>query len=114
MPSIQAVLSDAIVLWRMCIVWGKKRPFVAFGTTMLAATFGLNVANIVWIAGHVWKGEIENPADTENVATYGISTIGIAAAFMSLASNLSATILVGVKAWCFFLRAHRETRLTCS
>ncbi|VDB85191.1 unnamed protein product [Peniophora sp. CBMAI 1063] len=101
--SLNAVLSDTIVLWRLCAVWEKRRPVIAFGLTLSVVILGLNVAN-VGINAHeqidfdTVKAVNGNSSDSEFIATYGSTAIGLAAAFISLGSNLCATILVGVKA----------------
>ena len=96
-------MSDSIVLWRMHVVWNKSRPITALGVTLLLTILGLNVANIVGVARYEAMyvyGVYENTQDTEIVATYGNTPVGLAAAFMSLASNICATALVGIKFWC--------------
>ncbi|KZV60525.1 hypothetical protein PENSPDRAFT_593945 [Peniophora sp. CONT] len=79
-------MSDSVVLWRMCAVWENARPVIAFGAALLITTLVLNINNI-------------NANDSEIIPTYGAQYVGLAAAFVSLASNLCATILVGIKAW---------------
>ncbi|KZV60077.1 hypothetical protein PENSPDRAFT_694595 [Peniophora sp. CONT] len=99
--SFNAVMSDSIVLWRMCVVWDRARPAVIFAATVLVTTLALNIANIVVIAAGLRAGKFDdatvNSKDTEFITTYGGTTIGLAAAFISLASNLCATILGSVK-----------------
>lgn len=111
-------MSDSIVLWRMVVVWERKRPILALGAALLVTTLGLNIANIVSEAGFQAlpgdlfddqdsgiipddkdSGIIPNEKDSEIISTYGETSIGLAAAFVSLASNLCATALVGLKAW---------------
>lgn len=94
-------MSDSVVLWRMCAVWENARPVIAFGASLLITTLVLNVNNIV-IAAPEDTGltfTAENTNDSEIIPTYGAQYVGLAAAFVSLASNLCATILVGIKAW---------------
>ena len=100
-------MSDAIVLWRMCAVWNGMRYVVALGTALLVSTLSLNIANIVGVARRELDvflvptaGFKENIQDTEIVSTYGANSIGLAAAFVSLASNFTATALVGFRFWC--------------
>ncbi|VDC05456.1 unnamed protein product [Peniophora sp. CBMAI 1063] len=98
--SLNAVMSDSIVLWRMGVVWERKRPILALGAALLITTLGLNIANIISKAGiQASRGIIYNDKDSEIIATYGETSIGLAAAFVSLASNFCATVLVGLKAW---------------
>ena len=87
----------------MYAVWDRARPILACGLTMLIATFSLNVANVVLNARGQLKdygeGVAQNLHDTEITTTYGGNRVGLAAAFMSLASNACATSLVAVRVW---------------
>ncbi|VDC05474.1 unnamed protein product [Peniophora sp. CBMAI 1063] len=87
--SINVIMSDIIVLWRMCVVWNNDRTIICFGVLMALATLALNIANLV---GSAFSLDATFP-------TYGRSSGGTATALLSLISNLSATVLVGVKAW---------------
>lgn len=95
-------MSDSIVLWRMCVVWGKSRPILVFASLLLVLTCVFNVTNIIESANQLgWFAVIGLPSegDTELITTtYGGSNVGLATAFLSLVSNSCATILVGVKA----------------
>ncbi|KZV66935.1 hypothetical protein PENSPDRAFT_67793 [Peniophora sp. CONT] len=106
---LNAVMSDSIVLWRMCAVWKNARPILIFGTVLLVTTTALNITNgivlVVGTADRAGSGIILNSKDSELLFTYGSNSIGLAAAFMSLISNLCATALVGLKAW-----LHRQRR----
>ncbi|VDB96659.1 unnamed protein product [Peniophora sp. CBMAI 1063] len=101
--SINAVLSDSIVLWRMCVVWDKRRLVLAFATVLIIAISVFNVLNLVWDGASVKLSAIPSPGfnvgDTEIIVIYGKTYVGLAAAFVSLASNACATALVGLKAW---------------
>lgn len=95
-------MSDSVVLWRMCVVWGNARIAIAFGAVLLATALGLNITNIIASAREELLGSISGPQkidDVELISTYGTQYVGLAAAFVSLAGNLCATMLVGVKAW---------------
>ncbi|KZV67790.1 hypothetical protein PENSPDRAFT_754676 [Peniophora sp. CONT] len=105
--SFNAIMSDSIVLWRMCVVWGKTLPVRAFAVMSLVATLGLNIANLV-VEDHLFLhptgpgvglNKMRNTHDPELLGTYGETPIGLAAAFASLASNTCATLLVAIKAW---------------
>ena len=93
-------MSDSIVLWRMCVVWERAWPVLAFAAALLITTLGLNIANIVSQADFEATLKVTyNEQDSETLPTYGQTSIGLAAAFVSLTSNLCATALVGLKAW---------------
>ena len=101
-------MSDSIVLWRMCVVWSNALPLLALSGALIVATCTLNVANIVAIGSESpyvdvgFAPNIQNSFNAKNIgpaSTYGAQNVGLAAAFLSLTSNLCATILVGVRAW---------------
>lgn len=97
------VLSDSIVLWRMYVVWDRARPVLVLGAAFLLAILGLNIANItedarVQLVAYT-AGIAENKHDTEIISIYGASLLGLLTAFVSLACNLCATTLVGVRVW---------------
>ncbi|VDC03301.1 unnamed protein product [Peniophora sp. CBMAI 1063] len=109
--SFNTVISDSIVLWRMCVVWDRARPMLVMSAILLVTTLGLNIANIVGEAhGSVGGAIIYNYADTELVPTYGQSFIGLATVFISMASNLFATTLVGIKFWLHRTRVSKYLR----
>ncbi|KZV59876.1 hypothetical protein PENSPDRAFT_376842 [Peniophora sp. CONT] len=102
--SLNVVMSDSIVLWRMCVVWERARAVLVVGAAMLVTTLGLNIANVVAeakLAGIdiVTPEGFANDKDSEMIVIYGLQSVGLAAAFFSLASNLCATALVGLKIW---------------
>lgn len=84
----------------MCIVWDMSRLVRVFAAALLITTFGLNVATI-YIAANLSPNVFYNlnDDDSELNAIYGGTSIGLAAAFVSLASNLCATVLVALKVW---------------
>ena len=96
-------MSDSIVLWRMCVVWDRVRSVRVLSAVLLVATLALNIANIV-VLERITKDyhwfRAKNHRDSEIISTYGFTPIGLASAFVSLASNFCATVLVGIKAWC--------------
>ena len=66
----------------------------------MLASSDTNIANIVSQADFEATLKVTyNEQDTETLPTYGQTSIGLAAAFVSLTSNLCATALVGIKAW---------------
>ena len=97
-------MSDSVVIWRMCVVWDKARIAIIFGGMLLVSTAALNIANLAFRAGARPfslndGGVAQNYSDSEIILTYGSNYVGIAAALVSLASNLMATILVAFKIW---------------
>ena len=94
----QVTLSDAIVLWRMCTVWDKRRFTITLSVVLVVTTTALAIANLVGLSG-IAGGGTGNLLDSEVLPTFGDNSIGLATAFMSLASNVCATVLVALKAW---------------
>ena len=101
-------MSDSIVLWRMCVVWGRTRPICAFAAILLLTTLGFNMADIVLITRKFVTYDASTSSNGSTAITgsgiitaYGRSDAGLAAAFLSLmlASNICATLLVGIKTW---------------
>ncbi|VDC05465.1 unnamed protein product [Peniophora sp. CBMAI 1063] len=116
--SINVIISDAVVLWRMCVVWDKRPAILGFGAILVATTIGLNVANIVGEGRISDRGTIlvghGNPLSENLFRIYSLGSIGLVTVFVSLVSNFCATVLVGVKAWIHRRRlaefAHAHTR----
>ncbi|VDB93779.1 unnamed protein product [Peniophora sp. CBMAI 1063] len=111
--SLNSVMSDSIVLWRMFVVWDRARPALALGVAFLSAILGLNIANFVGTARGVYGdfgGSGYNYLDLEIVYTFGTNPVGLAAAFVSLASNFCATVLVAIKAWSHQRKAAKHLR----
>ncbi|VDB85184.1 unnamed protein product [Peniophora sp. CBMAI 1063] len=110
--SFNTVMSDFIVLWRVYVIWDRARSWLALGGVWLIILLALNVANIVGIAaiqfGQGTSMTELNTQDSEVLPTYGMIYVGVGAAFMSLATNLSATLLVGLKAWLLRWRIYKH------
>ena len=85
----------------MCAVWSNSRIVLAFAAVAALGTSALNIANLIWLSAtqkDVFSASVST-TDTEVVPIYGLSHVSLAAAFISLASNVCATFLVGLKAW---------------
>ena len=82
----------------MCTIWEKARFAVVLSAVLVVTTAILAIFNVVGL-GRLVDGGPENALDSEVLPTFGETTVGLAAAFMSLASNACATGLVGLKAW---------------
>ena len=102
-------MSDSIVLWRMCVVWDRARLVCVLALTMLVATLGIVIANLVLgiHALNAGSGDSSDPATDGNtshseiVSSYAENHFGLVAAFalLTLVSNLCATAFVARKAW---------------
>ncbi|KAI0258649.1 hypothetical protein BC834DRAFT_701354 [Gloeopeniophorella convolvens] len=90
-PLINAVLSDAIVMWRAWIIWDKSRGVLAISTVFSLATLAFGIWGSVTVKLRS-GGQTVTDIDTHDYLT----TIYCA---ISLASNLWAFGLVAWKAW---------------
>ncbi|VDB98898.1 unnamed protein product [Peniophora sp. CBMAI 1063] len=112
-------MSDIVVLWRVCAVWDRKRSILRLSAALIIATIGLNLVNIIDTAILHTSWGTPGSTDYENIVEiYGQSPVGLAAVFMSLASNICATTLVGFKVWLHrrqmseFAQSHGRRSLT--
>ncbi|VDB96626.1 unnamed protein product [Peniophora sp. CBMAI 1063] len=104
--SMNIVMSDAIVLWRVVVLWEKgRRPDVVItAIAMLGLTIALTITNLVSIL-KVDQSKLQNmftPNYFAESLTTGIQSgdfFGLLALAASLGSNIVATCLVGNKAW---------------
>ncbi|KZV66950.1 hypothetical protein PENSPDRAFT_68349 [Peniophora sp. CONT] len=103
--SMNAVMSDFIVLWRMCLVWEKNRLAIIFTAFMAVTLLGINILNVISLYGYSLRPSPAGADDTEIISTYGKTSFGLAAAFLSLASNACATALVALKVWLYGRRS---------
>ncbi|VDC02936.1 unnamed protein product [Peniophora sp. CBMAI 1063] len=101
LTSTNTILSDSVVLWRMCAVWSMARPALSFSGLLMMALLALNIANIIAVSDPELEatGITHNVHDSELIWTFGQSSLGQAVVFMSMGSNISATFLVALKAW---------------
>lgn len=83
----------------MWIVWDKARFTLILSIAFVLTTAALAIANLMELAGLSAGLSTGNKLDSEVIPTFGDNSIGLAAAFMSLASNVCATGLVGLKVW---------------
>ncbi|KZV64138.1 hypothetical protein PENSPDRAFT_757467 [Peniophora sp. CONT] len=100
--SLNLVLSDVVVFWRMWVVWNKSRAILVMASIFVLATTALCIANVI-----VQQAVFVDPDRADTLATtwgslaltFGANALGLAALFTSLASNVTATALIGLKAW---------------
>ncbi|KZV71083.1 hypothetical protein PENSPDRAFT_540398, partial [Peniophora sp. CONT] len=97
---------DTIVMWRMCVVWNNTRLVLSLATAVILAILGLSIAYLIRLAGShqaLTSADKQNDSESDPIhslgAVAGLGSIGLASVFMSLVSNLFATVLVGFKAW---------------
>ncbi|KAM5536425.1 hypothetical protein V8D89_009861, partial [Ganoderma adspersum] len=91
--TINVTLGDAIVCWRVCVVWHKNHTVKAICGTFSVATVGKLLCHLL-IYIHKGSGIDFFPGNLFE----GIP-IGIAACVLSLSTNILATCLVSCKVW---------------
>ena len=122
----QITLGDAIVCWRACVVWHKRRAVAAACSALVCATFGKYAPLPLLILLLLFKyQELKLYTAALGVAATALSCdahqrglyaqcavmfttgvmyerfpAGIAACALSLVTNVFTTGLVGYKAWC--------------
>ena len=87
------VLSDAIVLWRMCVFCGQQVGSRAAAAVLLAATVVLSALDLV----HGSPGDSDHAERT--TAVLGDFAYEFAVPALSLFTNLITTLAVGWKTW---------------
>ncbi|KAJ7629034.1 hypothetical protein FB45DRAFT_47473 [Roridomyces roridus] len=80
-------ISDMVVMWRACVVWGWRRD-------VKVVFFVLVIAPAILAAV-----DVSTARPTPTQTTFQPNAFGLAALLVSLLSNLWATTLIGCKAW---------------
>ncbi|KZV67778.1 hypothetical protein PENSPDRAFT_41925 [Peniophora sp. CONT] len=103
---MNAIMSDSIVLWRMCVIWERARFACAFAAALLFAALSVSIANIVLLVRALGTYNVSNASntrdgDSEIISAHSQHDAGLVTTLfvLTLASNLSATMLVALKAW---------------
>ncbi|KZV64935.1 hypothetical protein PENSPDRAFT_614682 [Peniophora sp. CONT] len=101
--AINIALSDSIVLWRMCVLWAKKRSLVIISCVLISATLAMSIGNIVVSVKSVYNSgiSISDPTfQSQAFAILGKATpFWIAELALSWATNVFATSMIAIKAW---------------
>jgi len=98
--SLNVLLSDAVVLWRVYTAWDRRRWVLVLCcilslctlTLTIAYMANVNIDSLVLATGSVVIADLPNPG-------FDGSKLGIAILSSSLFSNICATVLVAFKAW---------------
>ncbi|PIL28053.1 hypothetical protein GSI_09805 [Ganoderma sinense ZZ0214-1] len=83
--TFNVVIGDAIVWWRVWVLWNRNRPILAACGIILLATLACADSTVFNF--------------TEIGTFFGGNEFGLVAIILSLFSNTLATLLVGYKAW---------------
>ncbi|VDB92099.1 unnamed protein product [Peniophora sp. CBMAI 1063] len=100
--SLNVILSDVVVFWRMWVVWSKRRILLVVSAVFVLATTVLCIGNIfveqAIFTSPDWVRALSTSRDSLELS-FGANAFGLAALFTSLSSNVLATALIGIKTW---------------
>lgn len=96
LPVINYVLSDAIVIWRAWVLWEHNIRVLAAPIVLLIGTTGAALASAAFEVKLAADG-YHTTAASGNLTSLG--NLQYAVWFMTLATNLVATVLISIKAW---------------
>lgn len=97
--SINIVLSDIIVLWRICIIWSRNRAVVGISVFLSLLII------VTYIICNVREVLQELGSSSPDVSTDIIGPIAFSA---SLFSNLWTTCMVAYRTWRFYSRIRND------
>ncbi|KAJ7291787.1 hypothetical protein C8J57DRAFT_1043857 [Mycena rebaudengoi] len=88
------IVGDSVVIWRVWVLYPKKRWVVAIPCLVLLMSFIFTIIDITCLTGAGWS-------DRSAVAAGGelCSRSELLAWAFSLVTNASCTVLIGIKAW---------------
>jgi hypothetical protein len=108
------VLSDFIVLWRMCILYEMHLAALVLTAVLSFGSLGklepqcICNANLITVLGIITANLVKLSLDNMMINTsdviaeksiFGSNNLGLASLYVSFLSNLCATVLIGYKAW---------------
>ncbi|EIN09315.1 hypothetical protein PUNSTDRAFT_44685 [Punctularia strigosozonata HHB-11173 SS5] len=96
--TFNIVLSDAIVLWRMWLIWGKGARVLILATLCLSLTAGPSISNAATLL-HSNEDEDSELHNSAVLPTFGSTSAGMITSISSTASNFTATSAIAYKAW---------------
>ncbi|KAI0319513.1 hypothetical protein OF83DRAFT_1109826 [Amylostereum chailletii] len=88
-------ISDAVVLWRACVVWNWHKAVVSVALLILTC---LNVVNIIYVLAVVGETYPSPPIFLNRLAS-NVDHIGILFMSLSVFTNIWSTSMVACKAW---------------
>ncbi|KAI0030278.1 hypothetical protein K488DRAFT_87913 [Vararia minispora EC-137] len=96
LETVNVLLSDAIVLWRMCVLWRNDVAILVLAGVLWLVNIGVSIANV--ISEYYWQTHpMQYMLQVQPI--YTDTVLGSVALALSLASNLAATSLISWKAW---------------
>ncbi|KAI0311867.1 hypothetical protein OF83DRAFT_712428 [Amylostereum chailletii] len=96
LSQINILLSDAIVLWRACLVWNWHRGVVCVTVLFLVSMFGLN---IFYILTEVTTYFPTTAPGSRLPAASDFADVDVALFSLSACTNVWATSMVACRAW---------------
>nr|VWO99526.1 Uncharacterized protein [Ganoderma boninense] len=99
--TLNVVLGDAIVWWRVWVIWPRSLVVRGACVILLAATLGSGIIDSMDSCPKAAFSAlvVSNLTDIPAGSFYQSDLFGLATSILSLANNMVATILIGCKAW---------------
>ncbi|KAI0319461.1 hypothetical protein OF83DRAFT_792022 [Amylostereum chailletii] len=92
--GMNLLLSDAVVMWRAWVLWGRSRLVFLSSCVLFLSTFVLMI-----VTGCVSKNPPSSDLITGDEFGFPVEKFGLATLSLSLASNVWTTVMIGYKAW---------------
>ncbi|KAM5536520.1 hypothetical protein V8D89_009797 [Ganoderma adspersum] len=99
--TINVMLGDAVVWWRVWVIWPRSLIVRITCVVLLAATLAMGIIDTLDSCSTAAFSVLSvfNLADVYSGSFYQSDFFGLSASGLSLATNMVATILIGCKAW---------------
>ncbi|KZV65864.1 hypothetical protein PENSPDRAFT_756104 [Peniophora sp. CONT] len=105
LSGVNTALSDMVILWRMCIIWNRRRSVLLLAIACSVMVFVLPIAAVTWtIKLRVMNAKLQSISERQQIIT---SALELASLIASLVSNLTATVLIGYQVWRYRRRTGR-------
>ncbi|KZV74179.1 hypothetical protein PENSPDRAFT_749485 [Peniophora sp. CONT] len=99
--SVNILISDAVVLWRMCALCGKHRCiFRVISVSLLVPTVAFVIAGQIREAA-VARDRTNTRQGTDTAFSFASNAYGTAVLSLSLTTSLLSTSVIGWKGWCY-------------
>ncbi|KZV70408.1 hypothetical protein PENSPDRAFT_579405, partial [Peniophora sp. CONT] len=98
--AVNVMLSDAVVLWRMCVLCNQHPCARALAFVLLSVTIAFGVVNAAK-ENSVLASERSDVTQRLFTASFGDSVYGTVVLVLSLSTNLIATVVIGWRMWCY-------------
>lgn len=96
--SLNVILSDAVVLWRMCVLCNQHLCARALAVVLLSFTIAFGVVNAAK-ENSILASERSDVTQRLFTASFGDSVYGTVVLAVSLCTNLITTIVIGWRMW---------------